>query len=106
MICEVVGWLIREREKMKEIKVYNIYDTPPSNAIYIGRGSAWGNPFKIGEHGSRYVVIGKFAEYAKTRLENEPEWLKPLKETTGLVCYCSPKACHGDVLALLLKESE
>ena len=91
---------------MKEYKIYNFYDTPPTNAIYVGRCSAWGNPFVIVEHGSRYVVIGKFAEYAENRLENEPEWLKPLKETTGLVCYCAPKACHGDVLALLLNESE
>ncbi len=23
----------------------------PAGAVYIGRGSKWGNPFKIGQHG-------------------------------------------------------
>jgi hypothetical protein len=34
-------------------------DAPP-DAIYIGRGSAYGNRFVIGEHGSRDDVIKRF----------------------------------------------
>lgn len=28
--------------------------------IYIGRGSVWGNPFKIGIHGNREKVIALY----------------------------------------------
>lgn len=31
--------------------------------VYIGRGSKWGNPFKIGKDGSRNDVINKYREY-------------------------------------------
>ena len=31
----------------------------PSGAVYIGRGSKWGNPFRIGEDGNRATVIAK-----------------------------------------------
>jgi Domain of unknown function (DUF4326) len=42
-------------------RVYNKHhgDAPP-DAIYIGRGSAYGNRVVIGEHGSRDDVIKRF----------------------------------------------
>lgn len=36
--------------------------------VYIGRGSMYGNPFKIGPDGNRDMVIDKYAEYAVTVL--------------------------------------
>lgn len=70
--------------------------------VYIGRGSKWGNPFKIGEHGDRDEVIRKYEDY----IRNSPELLEALPELKGKVlgCWCRPKACHGDVLIKLLKE--
>lgn len=64
--------------------------------VYIGRGSKWGNPFIIGKDGSREEVIRKYAEY----LANKEELLTALDELDGKVlgCYCTPQACHGDVL--------
>ena len=35
----------------------------PAGAIYIGRGSPWGNPFVIGEHGTRDEVCDKFKRH-------------------------------------------
>lgn len=32
----------------------------PEDAVYIGRGSKWGNPFVIGRHGTRAEVIAKY----------------------------------------------
>ena len=65
--------------------------------VYIGRGSKWGNPFKIGEHGTREEVI----MYYRAHLLDCPEKLNLLHELKGktLGCWCAPKACHGDVLA-------
>lgn len=64
--------------------------------VYIGRGSKWGNPFVIGENGSRAQVLQKYFEY----LLNKPELLADLPELKGkrLGCYCKPLACHGDIL--------
>jgi len=64
--------------------------------IYIGRGSKWGNPFKIGRDGTRKEVIEKYRIYL---LYND-ELLADLHELKGKVlgCYCSPKPCHGDIL--------
>ena len=79
-------------------KVLNKYkDVIPPNAVYIGRPSKWGNPFAIGVHGTREFVIEKYREW----LFERPELIEVVKrELVGkdLICYCSPKPCHGDVL--------
>jgi len=66
--------------------------THPPDAIYIGRGSPWGNPFVIGRHGDRAEVIRRF----------EVEVLPSLDVSSlrgkNLVCYCKPLACHGDLI--------
>lgn len=36
----------------------------PENTVYVGRGSIWGNPFKVGEtidYGLRYIETGNIA---------------------------------------------
>ena len=69
--------------------------------IYIGRGSKWGNPFKIGQDGTREEVIEKYREW----IMSQPELLNSLHELKGkrLGCFCKPKKCHGDVLIDLLE---
>ena len=68
--------------------------------VYIGRGSKWGNPFKIGIDGSRRDVIEKYYKYIKSKPELIAS-LHELKDKT-LGCYCKPEACHGDVLVKLI----
>ena len=84
------------------MKVYKI-GKAPDDAQYIGRGSPWGNPFVIGKDGNRTEVIAQFRAYAEKRLVQEPEWLKPLEKYEGLVCYCAPLSCHGDVIVSLIE---
>lgn len=69
--------------------------------IYIGRPSKWGNPFVIGKDGNRQEVIRKYREY----ILSKDELLKDLHELKGKVlgCWCSPSACHGDVLVDLIE---
>lgn len=76
-------------------------DCIPADAVYIGRGSCWGNPFVIGPDGSRNEVIEKYTYW----ICDNPALLERLKELIGkdLVCFCSPKMCHGHVLQLLLE---
>lgn len=66
------------------------------NAVYIGRPSIWGNPFKIGRDGSRREVIAKY----RGLVLRSPRLLARLPELHGkdLACWCAPQPCHGDVL--------
>ena len=86
------------------MRVYRINQAPKDSA-FIGRGSPWGNPFVIGKDGDRNTVIQKFKMYAIKRLKREPEWLEPLRNKAGLVCFCYPLPCHGDVIIELLTKS-
>lgn len=65
--------------------------------IYIGRPSKWGNPFVIGKDGTREEVIGKYRQWIMA----QPALLDAIHELKGrtLGCWCSPYACHGDILA-------
>jgi hypothetical protein len=67
--------------------------------VRIGRPGPWGNPFIIGRDGNRAQVIAKYRDWIQT----QPELLSQLPELRGkrLACFCSPLACHGDVLAEL-----
>ena len=75
----------------------------PAGAIYIGRGSKWGNLFKIGQDGDRAAVIAKHEAW----LRNQHDLLRSIGELRGkdLVCFCSPAACHGDLLLRLANGS-
>lgn len=88
------------------MKVLNKKDASANAGIYIGRGSAWGNPYKIGVTGyTRSEVIYEYRLYAQKRLEKEPDWLMPLIGK-DLVCFCAPLACHGDVLLEMIGDTE
>ncbi len=67
--------------------------------VYIGRPSKWGNPFNVGEDGSREEVIASYLEYI---LGND-ELMDALPELRGkrLGCWCTPAPCHGDILVKL-----
>lgn len=72
-------------------------------AVYIGRGSKWGNPFVIGRHGDRAAVVAKHEAW----LRGQHELLRALPALRGrdLVCFCAPLACHGDLLLRLANGS-
>jgi hypothetical protein len=67
--------------------------------VYIGRPSKWGNPFVIGNDGTREQVIETYRRW----LFSQAALMAALPELKGktLGCWCAPHACHGDVLAEL-----
>lgn len=81
-------------------KVINKFKSKPEQGqeyVYIGRPSKWGNPYVIGQHGTRAEVIARFKEEVLAH----PNMITAIKrELRGknLVCYCAPQACHGDIL--------
>ena len=77
--------------------------TPTLDDVYIGRPSKWGNPFKLDDEDQRDDVIELYRNYI---LKNE-ELMSQIEELRGknLVCYCTPKRCHGDVLMDILNNT-
>lgn len=74
--------------------------------IYIGRPGPLGNPFRIGQHGTREEVIRLHMQYARDRILHDPEYKRIVAACYGkrLGCYCSPLPCHGDNYVILSKE--
>ena len=77
-------------------KVWNLRDkhkvSIPRDAVYIGRGSPYGNPFIGGTHGSRATVIRRFKE------EVLPDLDVSALRGKDLVCWCDPLPCHGHLI--------
>ena len=72
---------------------------------YIGRGSVFGNPFKIGKDGTREEVIEKYQYYLiRPEAMGILDRIYDLPEDAILGCYCKPKACHGDIIIKIWKE--
>jgi len=91
------------------------------DTVYIGRPGPWGNPFVIGESGTRDDVLNLFESWlwAKNYGHNRPlgereqalvkafKWMREhIHELEGktLLCWCAPMPCHGDILVRYLKE--
>lgn len=95
-----------------EINVVNKYHG--AKGEYIGRSSPLGNPFVIGKDGNRDEVITKYVKWIGEiamshtihglRVRNEIKRLHALAQQgpLNLVCFCAPKACHGDVIKEIL----
>lgn len=78
-------------------------DAYPCWAVRIDRRTKWGNPFVISKRCSREESIRKFEKWLLER----PALVAAVKrELRGkdLVCWCSPLACHGDVLMRVANE--
>jgi hypothetical protein len=88
--------------RKKQMKVWNKRDQKcPINAVYVGRPTPWGNPFKISGSGidkvDRESAIKSYRKWLECRLVVDPTFLEPLRGK-DLVCWCAPKHCHADVL--------
>lgn len=85
-------------------KVFNIRDPhKPIDAIYIGRGGDFGNPFRIGIDGNRDQVCEKFERF----IMSKPELIAKVKQELkgkNLICFCKPLRCHGDTLIRIANE--
>ena len=89
------------------------------NIIYIGRPSVLGNPFSHLEGTkaqykvqSRDEAVDKYEDWLRSKLNIDKnltkEMLNLYKIAKGgdlnLVCWCSPKRCHGDVIKKIIEE--
>lgn len=93
---------------MRVINKYKATGEELRKAIYIGRPSPLGNPFRISDTLTREECISKFEIYAREQLKDQSSKFSiafsKLKEDDLLACYCAPKACHGDIIKKLYEE--
>lgn len=77
--------------------------------IYVGRGrgSVLGNPFVMESEADRARVIQEYRLWLWEKIKEKSEVFAELvrikksaeQGDVHLVCWCKPKACHGDVIA-------
>lgn len=82
----------------------------PTGAVYVGRPTKWGNPFKIG---APHPVFGAPMDAEDARdlyeLSLPDDLLDQLDELKGkdLCCWCRlDQPCHADVLLRLANENK
>jgi hypothetical protein len=79
----------------------------PEGAVYVGRGSQWGNPYTVAEMGSRRSAV---AAYVRSWLADPIRLVKAshvISELKGkdLACWCPDgEPCHADVLLDIANE--
>jgi hypothetical protein len=95
----------------------------PADAVKVDRSTRWGNPFNatqqyvcfphrglpvplvaLHEQPSLGRCIDLFTAYLRARLDQDPEFLEPLRGK-HLACWCAlDQPCHADVLLRLANE--
>lgn len=83
-------------------RVFNLRDKGaiPAEAVLIDRTTKWGNPFRIPEDGNRQMVIARYEEHLTAKMAADSDFWMDVAMLNGkdVVCWCAPKACHGDIL--------
>lgn len=75
----------------------------PENTVYVGRGSEWGNPYKVQEYGRQGAVDIYRADITTVRIvvQNIRDELRG----KNLACWCRlDQPCHADVLLELANQ--
>jgi hypothetical protein len=82
------------------------------DGIYIGRPSPLGNPFVLGNY-ERSDSVARYEKWLRERIAagdtkvraalNEI-WREAKTGDVTLLCFCSPLACHGDVIKRVVEE--
>lgn len=80
----------------------------PPNCIYVGRGSKWGNPFKIGIDGTREKCVERYRLLIEGNIWTFPNKTEIQRVLKGkdLCCFCPlDKPCHADILLKYANET-
>lgn len=71
----------------------------PPDAVYVGRPSPWGNPYRVDSGLTQEEAVSLYREWI-TRDSNAELRRQARRTLRGkhLVCWCHPLPCHADVL--------
>tara|TARA_Y100000310_G_scaffold319581_1_gene375019 strand:+ start:291 stop:608 length:318 start_codon:yes stop_codon:yes gene_type:complete len=95
------------------ITVVNLKGGRPRGVVRVHRPTPLGNPFHIGQDGTREQVINKYDQWLAVKLSNAGSLqsremrslLRKYKQDGKLIlgCWCAPLDCHADVIARVLR---
>lgn len=93
------------------LNFYHIGKIIPENAVYIGRARAQDNLQKSKFANPEWLPPKSSEEDRQANLKRYTQWLSDQVKTGAitmddllelqdkdLVCFCKPKACHGDIV--------
>jgi hypothetical protein len=85
-----------QRIQVRRIKGWRL----PDGAVYVGRPTRWGNPFRLGHDGAtRAEVVDLFRAHFESLPQAEREALLAPLRGRPLACWCPLDGpCHADVL--------
>lgn len=86
----------------------------PVGAVAVGRGTMWGNPWKVDVYGTREEVVTWYGEWLAGIRPGPPGWrFDPAQlraalwriRDRDLMCWCRlGELCHADILLKLANE--
>lgn len=87
---------------MKLLNHKTASDEEKATAVDIGRPNPLQNPFPMQSGYSREECVKLFKDYFISKLLTGDKVITDaflnLRKNDSLICYCAPKACHGDVI--------
>lgn len=79
----------------------------PEGAIYVGRGSKWGNPYRVDRHSTPADATYRYRTWLWHMLDTKKLDITELRDAKHLACWCPlDQPCHADVLIEMIKEME
>lgn len=77
----------------------------------IDRATRFGNPYQIADDGGDYTreeSIDAYRGWFRAKVASDDDFRDAVEDLRGqtLACWCTPKACHGDVILAYLDETE
>jgi len=87
---------------MKRVQRKGYYDKLPPNTKLVARpNKKYGNPFSLKEY-TLEESLRLYREWLDKKLQENPDYLKPLKGF-DLACYCKlDQKCHADIILKML----
>lgn len=79
-----------------------------SDFVLIDRRGIFGSPFKISSKCTRKKSVALYRKYFGKRINTDRYFRKAVEKLRGrkLACWCTPLACHGDVIIEWLEKNE
>ncbi len=92
---------------------------PDTRYIYIGRrmpgwqAAPLGNPFRLKYENERAAILQKYRDWLEEQMKSDTPARREINRIVGLMknpgpllllCWCKPKACHGDVVKELVEK--
>lgn len=85
--------------------------TAPANTIYVGRGTRWGNPWRVENGMSPHGAVWRYRDATNGRLPfanvPTPNEIRAALAGKNLMCWCAPGSpCHADVLLEIANQDQ